>query len=74
MPRGMKPVGHADANSFRRGICGAVIFIVMTLPAWTQPSTELETLTVPMPEGTDATEISDWILVEVAPLEQAKPQ
>ena len=61
-------MGHTDANSLRRGIFGAFIFIVMTVPALGQLSTDVETLTVPMPEETEATEISDWILVEVAVL------
>ena len=61
-------MGHTDANSLCRGIFGTVIFIMVTLPAWGQLFTDAETLTVPIPEGTEATEISDWILVEVAVL------
>jgi len=61
-------VGHTDANSLRRGIFGAVILIMATLPTWGQPSGKVETPIVPMPEGTEPTEISDWILVEVAVL------
>lgn len=61
-------MGHTDANSLCRGIFGAAILIMATLPAWGQLSGEVETPTVPMPEGTEPTDISDWILVEVAVL------
>ena len=61
-------MGHAEANSLRRSFFGAAILIMATLPAWGQLSGEVETPTVPMPEGTEPTDISDWILVEVAVL------